>query len=95
VIQEAQKTLDPEKRDRQIASEILRVIPQFTAIRYGKPAYAQLAPTCAREIATGADDQSEMGAFHDLFQPQRRMNLETRLNEYTPAGMQVGIFYAN
>jgi len=56
--------------------------------------YGQLAPGCATEISTGADDESEMGAFHDLYQPQRAANLLVRLAEYTPAGMGAGIIYA-
>jgi hypothetical protein len=32
-----------------------------------------------------------MGAFHDLFQPQREDNLRTRLDEYTPAGTDAAI----
>lgn len=75
-------------------AERLRVKPQFTSIRYGNPAYAQLARTCAEEIKRGADDESEMGAFHNLFQPQRRANLIARLEEFTPAGMDVGIIEA-
>jgi len=70
------------------------VRPVFTSTRYGNPAYAQLGHCCATEIVRGADDQSEMGAFHDLFQPQRAANLRARLDEYTPVGMQAGIFYA-
>ena len=31
----------------------------------------QLARDCPAEIRAGADDESEMGVFHDLFQPQR------------------------
>lgn len=72
----------------------LRVKPRFTSTRYGHPAYAQLARDCAEEIVRGADDQSEMGVFHDLFQPQRAANLRARLDEYTPVGMEAGLFYA-
>lgn len=71
------------------------VRPQFTRRRYGEPAYAQLAETCPDEIKRGADDESEMGAFHDLFQPQREANLRARLDEYTPAGMDVGIIFVS
>lgn len=78
-------------RDAAVGGERLRVRPQFTSVRYGHPAYAQLGRTCADEIRRGADDESEMGAFHDLFQPQREANLRGRLEEYTPAGMDVGI----
>jgi hypothetical protein len=72
-----------------------RVRPQFNSTRYGTPAYGQLASTCAEEIKRGADDESEIGVFHDLFQPQREANLRARLDEYTPAGMDAGIIYAS
>jgi len=54
-----------------------------------------LAATCAVEIKRGASDESEMGAFHDLFQTQREANLIARLNDYTPAGMEVGLIFVN
>jgi len=41
----------------------------------------------------GADDTAEMGAFHDLFQPQRSNNLQLRLKEYLRFGFETGIFY--
>lgn len=84
---------DLSKRPGLIASEALRLRPQFASIRYGNPGYAQLALTCSQEIKQGADDESEMGAFHDLFKPQREANLRQRLEEYTPAGMDVGLLY--
>jgi len=71
-----------------------RVIPRFTSMRYGKPGYAQLALWCPDEIRRGAEDGAEMGAFHDLFQPQREDNLASRLNEYTPAACDAGILMA-
>ena len=70
-----------------------RVRPQFHSRRYGAPTYCQLAPGCAPEISRGAEDESEMGAFHDLFQPQREANLRVRLDEYTPAGVDAGIIF--
>jgi hypothetical protein len=82
-----------QDRAREAARQ--RVCPQFTARRYGRPGYAQLAETCAEEIKRGADDESEMGVFHDLFQPQREANLRARLEEYTPAGMDAGIIFVS
>jgi len=79
--------------DATAAGETLRVMPRFTSRRYGLPGYAQLALTCADEIKRGADDESEMGVFHDLFEPQRADGLEARLDEYTPTGMDVGIIF--
>lgn len=78
-----------------LAQERARVEPDFNSIRYGTPTYCQLSDFCAHEITRGADDQSEMGAFHDLYQPQRESNLRTRLDEYTPAGMTSGIIFAS
>jgi hypothetical protein len=72
-----------------------RVRPQFNSVRYGRPDYAQLADLCAVEIKHGADDESEMGAFHDLYNPQREANLRARIDEYTPAGMEAGIILVN
>lgn len=77
------------------AIEAIRVQPQFTSIlRYGDPAYGQLSDRCPLEIRQGADDESEMGAFHDLFQPQRTTNLRIRLDEYLRFGLEAGIVYA-
>jgi hypothetical protein len=90
-----QDNLSPDERDNLLTSERLRVKPQFNSTRYGKPTYCQLANTCAAEIREGADDRSEMGVFHDLYQPQRAANLRQRLDEYTPAGMTAGIIYAS
>lgn len=72
-----------------------RVRPIFNSIRYGMPTYCQLSKCCAEEIKRGADDQSEMGAFHDLYQPQRENNLRERLKEYTPVGTDVNIIFVN
>lgn len=72
----------------------MRVRPVFNSVRYGTPAYCQLAETCPDEIRRGADDESEMGVYHDLFQPQREANLRARLDEFTPAGVDAGIIFA-
>lgn len=81
------------KREEAVlqARERLRIHPQFTSVQYGNPGYAQLGPNCAEEIKRGADDEAEMGVFHDLFNPQREANLRVRLDEYVPAGADVGI----
>jgi hypothetical protein len=68
-----------------------RVVPRFTSTRYGTPGYAQLALSCPAEVRRGAEDGSELGAFHDLFQPQREDNLRLRLDEYVPAGCDAGL----
>lgn len=71
-----------------------RVRPAFTTLRYGQPGYGQLGSFCPEEIRTGAEDESEMGAFHDVFAPQRESNLKIRLQEYLRFGLEAGIFYS-
>jgi hypothetical protein len=91
----APNKLTKAQQDQEILVERLRVRPQFNSLRYGTPRYCQLAETCAIEIRRGAHDESEMGVFHDLFQPQREANLRARLNEYTPASTEAGIIFAS
>jgi hypothetical protein len=94
-LEEVQPPLTPDEKMARQIREAQRVRPRFTSRRYGHAAYCQLADACAEEIKRGADDESEMGAFHDLFQPQREANLRARLDEYTPAGMDAGILFAS
>ncbi|HEV2235353.1 MAG TPA: hypothetical protein VGR57_01720, partial [Ktedonobacterales bacterium] len=68
--------------------------PVFTSLRYGDPGYCQLSQRCATEILMGAHDESEMGVFHDLFQPQRLVNLRIRLDEYLRFGLEAGVIFA-
>lgn len=77
------------------AQETRRVRPRFISVRYGGPDYCRLADDCPEEITRGAGDESEMGVFHDLYQPQRLANLRARLDEYSPAGMDAGIIFIN
>lgn len=83
-----------QEAERKARAEV-RVRPRLNSVRYGAPTYCQLTNSCAEEIKRGADDESEMGVFHDLFQPQREANLRTRLDEFTPAGINAGIILAN
>ena len=72
-----------------------RLRPVFTSLRYGDAGYCQLSQLCAVEIREGADDQAEMGAFHDLYQPQREANLNSSLGEYLRFGLEAGVFFAS
>jgi hypothetical protein len=73
----------------------LRLRPVFTSETYGTSAYGQLADGCPEAIRRGAEDGAELGAFHDLYQPQRTDSLRARLAEYTPAGTDAGIFFVS
>jgi hypothetical protein len=96
VAAEAQRdNLTGAERSVLLAQERQRVEPRFDSVRYGTPTYAQLSHRCAGEIARGADDESEMGVFYDLYRAQRTANLRARLDDYTPAGMTAGIVFAS
>ncbi|MBD9425530.1 hypothetical protein IB232_09385 [Pseudomonas sp. PDM15] len=69
------------------------IAPRFTSLRYGTPAYGQIATSTAAEILQGADDESEMGVFHQLYGAQRVTNLRIRLAEYLRVGLHAGIFH--
>lgn len=66
--------------------------PYFVSERYGDPGYAQLHASSDREIAEGADNGNEMGAFNHLLQRHRLANLESCLEEYMRFGMEAGVF---
>ncbi|MGZ8532027.1 MAG: hypothetical protein ACXW6J_15690, partial [Candidatus Binatia bacterium] len=69
------------------------LVPGFSTLRYGLASYGQLRLTCPAQIRAGADDEAEMGAFHDLYQPQRETNLRVRLDQYLRFGLEAGVFY--
>jgi hypothetical protein len=68
--------------------------PHFVSTTFGDPGYAMLAATCPPEIATGADDEAEMGAWHFVHAPQRLQNLRRALDEYLCFGLEAGILLA-
>lgn len=70
-----------------------RIVPAWTSVTYGDPAYGQLAATGPDEIRTGADDEGELGVFHFLQQTQRFANLQASLTEYLRFGLEAGIFF--
>ncbi|WP_243788582.1 hypothetical protein [Saccharopolyspora gloriosae] len=75
--------LDPEVR------------PVFAGERYGTPHYARPAANCPVAIRRGAEDGSELGVFHDLYEPQREDNLRARLAEHVPAGADAGLIFVS
>jgi hypothetical protein len=78
----------------EAAAQASRVRPSFESVRYGAPALAQLSAACVQEIATGADDEGEMGAWHFLGTPQRLRSLRLALDEYLRFGLEAGVFLA-
>jgi hypothetical protein len=48
----------------------------------------------AAEIKSGAEFETEMGAFNRILEPRRVANLRIRLEEYLPAGLEPGLIFA-
>jgi hypothetical protein len=71
-----------------------RLRPVLVSARYGHPAYGQLDRRTPDAVRRGADDGSEMGAFHHLQQPRREAYLEARLADYLRFGLEAGLFLA-
>lgn len=69
--------------------------PAFTARRYGRPGYLQLTGAVPVEIRSGADDESEMGVWHAIHQPQRESNFAVRIEEFLPSGLEASHVYAS
>jgi hypothetical protein len=67
--------------------------PRFASTRYGDPAFAQLARDCHRRVSRGASDESEMGAFHDLYNPYREALLQAGVADAAPADADAAIFF--
>jgi hypothetical protein len=89
----ASGTISSAERQAITDSVIVRLVPAFTSLRYADPGFCQLRLSVPEQIRAGADDEAEMGAFHDLFEPERASNLRARLDEYLRFGLEAGIFY--
>lgn len=66
--------------------------PMLASARFGDPTYGRLDRRTPDSVWRGADDESEMGAFHHLQQPRREAYLEARLADYLRFGLDVGLF---
>jgi hypothetical protein len=86
-------TISDAERQAIQAAVIAWLVPPFTSLRYADPGYCQLRLSTPNQIRSGGDDEAEMGAFHDLFQPQRESNIRARLREYLRFGLEAGVFY--
>jgi hypothetical protein len=78
----------------QIPAATIRVTPAFESLAFGQPAYALLAPWCAREIREGGEDEREMGAMGLVETARRLANLERALADYIRFGREAGLLDA-
>lgn len=70
-----------------------QVQPEFMSRYFGSPDYMRLTDAAPVQIRGGASDESEMGAFHDLYLAQRMNLLRARLIEFVPAGTDPAIHF--
>jgi hypothetical protein len=82
---------DPGKLARDLADVQLKIAPRFMAVRYGSPDYLRLTTCTPIEIARGTSDRSEMGVYHDLYEPQRLDRLQASLADATPAEFDASV----
>ena len=91
---------DPAGADRRrqgdhANAETQRVRPRFNSRRYGIPTTASL-PMTARTKSRAAPMTNLRWAFSTTCSSRNvTANLRTRLDEYTPAGMEAGIVFAS
>ena len=67
----------------------------FVSTCFGHPDYLRLNDSCPSEILKGAEDQGEMGIYHNEFYTQRAIQLRQRLQEFVPAGNDIQIIFEN
>ncbi|MCB8984940.1 MAG: hypothetical protein H6659_14005 [Ardenticatenaceae bacterium] len=67
--------------------------PFFVSRRAAHPEFARLDTATSGKIREGASNGAEMGAFNNLHNFQRRINLAHVLPDYVPLGQAVGVFY--
>jgi hypothetical protein len=81
------------KRFQCVEQSLAGPAPIFLSFRYGQPDYLKLIASTPDQVRRGADDEGEMGAFHFLLAPLREQDLEIRLEEFTPVGLNTGLVY--
>jgi hypothetical protein len=59
----------------------------FTSMVFGQPGYLQLSEVAPLEIARGAENGSEVGAFCSLLNPIKLDSLQVKVAEYMPFGL--------
>ncbi len=63
-----------------------RHFPLFVSSRFGDPYFLRLRDHAPAPLRSEAEHQMEMGVYHSAFQPARRDDLQTKIDEYLPFG---------
>jgi len=59
----------------------------FTSRTFGHPGFAQLSATAPANLARGAENRGEIGAYNRLLNPIKLDDLETKVLEFMPFGL--------
>jgi hypothetical protein len=94
-ITEAAELLKRPLSEEETRTVQLSVTPMFTSLNPFSPSYATLLPDTPEEVARGASQGLEMGAWYSLQNPRRIDNLHRRLVDYLPVGLTAEIIYVN
>jgi hypothetical protein len=90
----ARGTVPASERSALRRREAARVTPHFDSMRFGAPAYGRLVTGAPPELARGAQDGGELGAYHVLWLSYREAQLQSGLRAYAPIGMDIRPLYA-
>ncbi|MGO9161192.1 MAG: hypothetical protein ACLP7J_10825 [Streptosporangiaceae bacterium] len=90
----ARGTVPASERDTLRRSEAARVTPRFDSARFGTPAYGRLITAAPPELARGAHDEGELGAYHFLWLAYRDSQLQSGLPAYPPIGTDIDALFA-
>lgn len=66
--------------------------PKFVSLLYGNPSYGLLSGEVPVAVWKGADDGSQMGVYHLLQETEAVRNVQLRVPEFLPFGLEAGIF---
>ncbi len=90
----ARGDIPASEREMLHQQEAARVTPRFDSVRFGAPAYARLSAPEPPELARGAHDEGELGAYHFLWLAYRESRLRSGLPAYAPIGMDIDALFA-
>ena len=90
----ARGTVPASERDALRQGEAARVTPRFDSVRFGTPTYGRLITAAPPELARGAHDEGELGAYHFLWLAYRDSQLQSGLPAYAPIGTDIGALFA-
>jgi Phage tail protein (Tail_P2_I) len=69
------------------------LLPKFITLQYGHPSYGLVSGDVPLAIWKGADNGSQIGVYNLLQETEGVRNIQIRIEEYLPFGLEAGIFF--